>query len=256
MSIAQIQFFGTSIGIATAMNVLLPDTGVGPFPVFYLLHGLTDNYSAWLRRTSLERYMAAGGGIPMIVVMPEGGRGFYTNSASQPFGNYEDHIIKDVIPYIDRTFSTIQSRNGRVLGGLSMGGYGAVRLALKFPDLFCSAVSHSGAVMTPLHKAETRPQHLQPLSAEFELTLGKNWRNGPNDCTWLAKQCLPDKRPALRLDCGTADFLLEQNREFHEILNAMNFPHEYEEFPGDHNWAYWDLHIQEAIAFHRKVLNV
>ncbi|MCL2646632.1 MAG: esterase family protein [Phycisphaerales bacterium] len=253
MSLAHIQFFGNAIGMATTMNVLLPDASLGPFPVFYLLHGLSDDCSSWLRRTSLERYMA---GIPMMVVMPGNARGFYTNSATQPINAYEDHIIKDVIAYIDRVFPTIKSRNGRVLGGLSMGGYGAVKLALKHPDLFCSAVSHSGAVMTPLHKPETRPQQLQSLSVEFESILGKDWRGSTNDPVALAKQCPPAQRPALRLDCGTSDFLLEQNREFHAILNDLKFPHEYEEFPGDHNWAYWDVHIRDAIAFHCKVLGI
>jgi len=253
MSIAHIQFYGPTIGLFTAMNVLLPDTGPGPFPVFYLLHGLTDDHNAWLRRTALERYMS---GIPMIVVMPNSARGFYTNSVTQPINAYEDHILKDVIPYIDRVFPTIKSRAGRVLGGLSMGGYGAVKLALKFPDLFCSAVSHSGAVMTPLHKHETRPEQLLPLKDEFESIFGKDWRGGPNDPVALAKQCPSAKRPAMRIDCGTDDFLLEQNREFHDILNSLNFPHEYHEFPGDHNWTYWDTHIQDAIRFHCKVLGI
>jgi len=62
--------------------------------------------------------------------------------------------------------------------------------------------------------------------------------------------------PALRLDCGTDDFLLEENRLFHRLLESMHVPHEYEEFPGDHNWAYWDTHIQQAVAFHARNLKL
>src|ERR1051325_5981896 len=220
MSLAQISFVGSSIGMNSSMNVILPDTGNGPFPVFYLLHGLTDDHSAWMRRTSIERYV---GGLPLIVVMPGTARGWYTNSATTPINAYEDHIIKDVVAFVDRVFPTIKSRMGRVVGGLSMGGYGALKLALKYPDMFCSAVSHSGAVMTPLHKPETRPKDLLPLKAEFELLFGKDWRGGPNDPVALAEKCPKNLRPALRIDCGTDDFLLEQNREFHAILNNLQF---------------------------------
>jgi putative tributyrin esterase len=251
MSLAQLSFFGKSIGMATAMNVLLPDAGPGPFPVFYLLHGLSDDHSIWLRHTSIERYMA---GIPMIVVMPGTHRGWYTN-APEPIRAYEDHILKDVIPTIDRLFPTIKSRKGRVIGGLSMGGFGAVKLALKYPRMFCAANSHSGVLMTPLHKAQS-DSFRNSRRAEFESVFGKNWRGGPNDPPALAQKCPKNLRPALRIDCGTSDSLLSQNREFHALLQKLRYPHQYDEFPGIHNWAYWDAHIQEAIAFHCKVLGI
>jgi putative tributyrin esterase len=253
MALANLSFFGKSIGLTSQLSILLPDSGNGPFPVFYLLHGLSDDHTTWLRRTSLERYAAD---IPMIIVMPATGRGWYTNSESPGGRAYEDHITKDVLPFIDRLFPTIQRREGRVIGGLSMGGYGAVKLALKFPDTFCSATSHSGPLMTPLHKPESRPKELQAKGAEFEAIFGKDWRGGPNDPIALAKKCPLHLRPALRFDCGTNDFLLDQNREFHSLLNELPFPHEYQEFDGDHNWAYWDNHIQEALAFHRRQLHI
>src|SRR5215831_16091455 len=98
MALAEISFFSKSISLMSRMMVILPDgggEGGGPFPVFYLLHGLSDDCSIWLRRTSIERYVS---GIPWIVVMPETGRGWYTNAATLPGGMYEDHMIKDVIP--------------------------------------------------------------------------------------------------------------------------------------------------------------
>jgi S-formylglutathione hydrolase FrmB len=137
-----------------------------------------------------------------------------------------------------------------------MGGYGAVKLALKFPHLFCAATSHSGPLMTPLYKPETRPKDYQPMLTEFESIFGPDWQGGPNDPVALAQKCPLHLRPALRLDCGVGDFLLEQNRDFHTHLQSLPYPHEYEEFPGEHNWAYWDTHIQDAIRFHSKVLKI
>src|ERR1035437_4091771 len=122
-----------------------------------------------------------------------------------------------------------------------MGGYGAVKSALKFPNLFCSATSHSGVLMTPLHKPEKRP-FLKSIKPEFDAIFGKHWRHGPNDPPALARKCPNNLRPPLRLDCGTSDYLVEQNREFHEILQSLKYPHEYNEYPGIHDWAYWDLH--------------
>jgi S-formylglutathione hydrolase FrmB len=253
MALAELSFFSNSIGMQSRMNVILPDAGGGPFPVFYLLHGLSDDCSIWLRRTAIERYVA---GVPLIVVMPETGRGWYTNAAAPGGPAYEDHLVKDVIGQVDRLFPTVARREGRVVGGLSMGGYGAVKLALKNPDVFCSATSHSGALMTPLWKIETRSKDFQALRPEFAAVFGTSWQGGENDATALAKKCPLHLRPALRIDCGTEDFLLEQNRTFHAHLKGLNFPHEYAEYPGEHNWAYWDEHVREAIAFHRGVLRV
>jgi S-formylglutathione hydrolase FrmB len=256
MALMDISFFSRAIDYSSRMMAIVPDTGNGPFPVFYLLHGLSDDCSAWVRRTSIERYVSGSGGMPLIVVMPETGRGWYTNAASAAGLAWEDHLVKEVVGFIDRVFPTVARREGRVIGGLSMGGYGAVKLALKHPDVFCAANSHSGAVLTPLHKPETRPRDLQRFTPEFEALFGPHWRGGENDPVALARKCPVHLRPALRLDCGTEDFLLAQNREFHSYLESIRFPHEYEEFPGGHTWGYWDAHVQEALAFHRRVLHI
>ena len=250
MSLCSINFFGSSIGLSTSMNVILPDSGDGPFPVFYLLHGLSDDHTIWLRRTSIERYVA---GLPLIVVMPNTHRGFYTNGVAPGTYRYEDHLIKDVIGLIDRTFPTIKSRQGRAIGGLSMGGYGAAKLGLKHPDLFCSVNSHSGALNGPLYSEAKTVELMNP---EFLAMFGKDYVGGPDDPHALAKKCPAQKRPAMLVDCGTEDFLLEENRAFRRTLQAIGYPHEYQEFPGAHEWGYWDLHVQQALAFHRKQLGI
>jgi putative tributyrin esterase len=128
MAFCTLHFHSPALVKACSMNVIVPESGVGepPFPVCYLLHGLSDDHTSWARRTSIERYVAD---LPLIVVMPDGGRSFYTDAVEGPA--YERHLIEDVIGFVDRTFQTIRARRGRVIGGLSMGGFGAMKLALN-----------------------------------------------------------------------------------------------------------------------------
>ena len=117
------------------MTVILPDgaDAEGPYPVLYLLHGLSDDHSIWARRTSIDRYVRD---LPMIVAMPDGGRSFYCDAVTGPA--YETHLMQDVVGFVDRCFNTIAAREGRVIGGLSVGGYGALKLGTKFPEIFAS----------------------------------------------------------------------------------------------------------------------
>lgn len=241
MAFCEMHFWSASIQKQTSAYVVLPDGGQGPFAVFYLLHGLSDNHTIWVRRTSIERYVQ---NLPLMVVMPDGGRGWYTDAAQGPAG--EAAIIKDLIPFIDRAFHTKAERAGRCIGGLSMGGYGAVKLGLKHPDMFVSANSHSGAVAIG-HKL------VAAQNQEFLRIFGEKPEGSQNDCFELAKGM---HLPALRIDCGTEDFLLQDNRAFHKHLQDLGLEHEYEEFPGAHEWGYWDKHVQEAIAFHSKHLGI
>ncbi len=248
MAFLEMHYFSKALGKQTAANVILPEDEAlpRPYPVFYLLHGLSDDYTIWQRRTSIERYVQR---LPLIVVMPDGGRGFYTDAYVGEA--YETALVQDLIGFVDRVFPTRAERAGRCIGGLSMGGYGAVKLALKFPDLFCSAVSHSGAVAWA-HKSHADDGR----KVEFERILGPNYIGGPNDPFALAEKVDRSACPALRIDCGTEDFLIEDNRAFHAHLTRLGIPHEYAEFPGSHEWAYWDVHVQEAIRFHARNLGI
>jgi S-formylglutathione hydrolase FrmB len=232
----------------TSCMVILPENaGPGPFPVFYLLHGLSDDHTTWTRRTCLERYLE---GWPMIVVMPDGGRGWYTDSSVEPTGAFETFILRDLIGFIDATFRTRPERASRVISGLSMGGYGAVKLALKYPGMFCAAASHSGALVNPEDRGGDY------LGSELHRIFGDSPTGGANDVFALAQKLEVERRPALRIDCGLQDSLLEHNRHFHHHLESLGFPHEYAEFPGGHTWAYWDEHVREAIAFFARILRL
>jgi len=232
------------------MNIILPDRQEqsGPYPVFYLLHGLSDDHTMWTRRTSIERYVQ---NLPLIVVMPDGGRSFYNDAVEGPA--YETCMIEDVIGFVDRFFNAIPTREGRVIGGLSMGGYGALKLALKFPHLFSSTVSHSGALAITKAKAENIREDMR---IEFPQIFGPNPFGGKDCLLKLAETVDRNQLPAIRIDCGTEDGLLQANRDYHTHLENLGIPHEYEEFPGAHTWDYWDLRVQEAIAFHHKTLNI
>ena len=249
MAICELKYFSKSLEKMIAANLILPNPDIpGPFAVFYLLHGLSDDHTAWMRRTNIERYVE---GLPLIVVMPDTGRGWYTDEAAGMA--WESSIIKDLLPYIDKMFPTRANREGRCIGGLSMGGYGAVKLALKFPDLFCSGVSHSGALG---RGHDTIPQDGTEWNVFMTRVFGPNPQGGENDIFALAEKLEPSNRPAIRIDCGVDDFLLWDNQQCHKHLLAIGYEHEYAEFPGEHNWAYWDIHVQEAIAFHCKNLGI
>lgn len=250
MASLNINFYGTSINKSCSMQVILPETDLveGPFPVFYLLHGLSDDHTIWGRRTSIERYVRD---LPLIVVMPDGGRSFYCDAERGPA--YETHIMRDVIGFVDRHFDTIDSREGRVIGGLSMGGYGALKLGIKFPEMFCSAVSHSGAVGITRWDPEKVREDIRP---EFPLIFGEDPAGGDNCLFGLAERADPGILPDIRIDCGIDDGLLEDNRALREHLDSLEIVHEYHEFPGAHTWDYWDLRVREAIDFHRRALDI
>ena len=259
MAVCEIHFNAqAALAKMTSATVILPENaGPGPFPVFYLLHGLSDNHTVWTRRTSLERYVE---GLPLIVVMPDGGRGWYANSITEPAGAFETFIVRDLVGFVDRTFRTKAGQEGRVIGGLSMGGLGAVKLALKYSGMFCAAASHSGALW--------RPHERGPVyeGSEMHRIFGDDPGGGANDVYALAERFGSEgkgrgddkggRRPALWIDCGTEDGLLACNRQFHAHLERIGYTHEYVEYPGGHDWAYWDEHVRGAIRFLSAALGI
>ncbi len=252
MSLAEFHFHSPTLQMKVSANVLVPDVGTPPFPVYYLLHGLSDDHSIWLRFTRIEPYVR---NLPLIVVMPQGFRGFYTNNHNG--AAYADYIATDLPQIIERTFPAKSDRASRCIGGLSMGGYGALRIAWAHPDKYISANSHSGALA---HGERPSPRPDGPISQkEFHDIFGPNPRGTDHDLIRLATELLKRRQqsiPKTLIDCGADDFLIDDNRSFHSHLQKMNFPHEYKEFPGEHNWDYWNDHIKDAVQFHCAALNI
>ncbi len=237
MPLLHVHYFSQPLVKQSGMYVILPEGQAAPFRVVYLLHGLSDDYTIWQRRTSIERYADKLG---LMIVMLDGARSFYCDLPS--IGNYEAHVL-DSVRFVDRTFRTLDDPAGRGIGGLSMGGYGAMKLGLKFPELFGSVTAHSGAL------------DLQAIwQTEFMREIFSAELSPEDDCFALATRL--GRKPALRFDCGVDDHLVEHNRRFHAYLTTLGIAHTYREYPGNHTWEYWDTHIEQSLRFHRKHFGV
>lgn len=200
------------------------------FPLILLLHGRDAHHEDWGSHTRLARYAAAN---EAVFVCPEGGNGWYTNSVDG-FERYEDDIINDLIPQIQQTLPVMDPGRRWAVGGFSMGGYGAIKLALTHFKLFSTAFSHSGALDKPM-----QPK-ISPVFGDPEIDLGFRRSESLTTQTELALCRLPTERPYLYIDCGTKDELLESNRSFVNHLRFIGYPHEYEELIGCHTWPYFD----------------
>ena len=238
MSIAKVQFKSEAMGRQVYYNVLLPDEGEGPFPVLMQLHGLGDSCDSWIQRSNLSRHVAD---LPMIVVLPDGASSGYVNwkSAERLHKNrYEDLLMNDIPDHLRRHFNVAEGK--WAIGGLSMGGYGAMRLGLKYPERFSSIWAHSSAfhIDRVLDPALVENQEDGSVYRHADAVAGRA------------------DMPVISFDCGVEDELLEHNRRFHEHLQSLNIEHRYAEHEGAHTWDYWDEHIVEALAQHARVLGL
>ncbi|MFE9201503.1 alpha/beta hydrolase [Micromonospora sp. NPDC007230] len=245
-------FFSEALGMGTSMTVLLPErtsgqiglagsAAVGDPPVLYLLHGLSDDDTIWTRRTSIERYVAPLG---LAVVMPQAGRSFYADEAH---GNRYWTFLSEELPEICHSFFRLSDRRADTfVAGLSMGGYGAVKWALRDPGRFAAAASLSGA----LDVTRRRDHPTSPVNpAVWHTVWGGREVPGTDDDTVALLERAGSDLPALYVACGTEDFLYEDNIRFVEAARRRGVPVTVEFSPGDHDWAYWDAKIQDVLAW-------
>ncbi len=242
MALHHIQFFSKAIGMQAGMWVVVPQRQ-GPMPVVHQLHGHSDDHTIWLRRTTIELHAER---IGAIVAMHYGERSFYHDDIPG-HRHWEQHIL-DSVQLVDQTFRTITDRRGRAIGGLSMGGYGALKLALRHPQLFASAVSHSGALDAVGLMAARLPG--DGLGDDMRRVFGAKVPANA-DLFKLAPRAKP--LPKLHIDCGSDDFLLPSNRKLHAFLDKRGIPHTYREYPGNHNWQYWQERLPESFDHHASV---
>lgn len=234
MALIHCDFYSEILGISTSMYVILPQT-TKKHPTLYLLHGLSDDHTIWLRRTSIERYVASLG---LAVVMPAANRSFYTD---MEHGYRYWTFISEELPMLARSFFPLsEAREDNFVAGLSMGGYGAFKLALRCPEKFCAAASLSGCLNISNLDSD--------FSEDFRCIFGdsKKIEGSDNDLFYLAKKIAESDglKPKLYQCCGTEDLLNEDNRKFFSFCKKMQLDLTYEEEPGEHEWGYWDKKIQ------------
>ncbi|OKP85547.1 alpha/beta hydrolase family protein [Paenibacillus sp. P32E] len=256
MALIECRFYSDVLGLSTSMTVILPQqttTQIGMtnvtkgklHPTLYLLHGMSDDDSIWLRRTSIERYVAQMG---IAVVMPQVHRSFYTDMAEG--GRYWTFISEE-LPALARSFFPLSpKREDTFVAGLSMGGYGAMKLGLRKPETFAAAASLSGALDMAHHFLNWEdPTKMTP---EYEQIFGKkSIENTPDDLLWLLKEADRSKgpKPLLYQCCGTEDFLYTDNQSFRKACAKTSLSLTYEEGPGEHEWGYWDTKIRDVLAW-------
>lgn len=239
MALHQIHFSSAAIGMQASMWVVVPQRA-GPLPVVHQLHGHSDDHSIWLRRTTIETHAER---IGAIVAMHFGERSFYHDD-KPGHRLWEQHILQSVA-LVDATFRTRANRRGRAIGGLSMGGYGALKLALQHPHLFGNAVSHSGCLDAVGLMAMRKPGDV--LGDDMRRVFGARVPANA-DLYKLATKARP--LPRLHIDCGSEDFLLAGNRKLHAFLTRRGIAHTYGEFPGGHSWDYWQARLPAAFDAH------
>lgn len=256
MALLHCDFFSEVLGMASSMDVILPQaTGAaqigmqghgraGDSPVLYLLHGHSDDHTIWQRRTSIERYVADMG---LAVIMPNAHRSFYTDMACGY--KYWTFISEELPAIVQRFFHLSTRRANTFVAGLSMGGYGAFKLALRHPERFAAAASLSGALdIAVLHDSEDSNG-----KNTLRLVFGEpgSMRGTADDLFTLSAGLAQtdSPRPLLYQCCGTEDFLYADNLRFRDHALSLGLPLTYEEGPGEHEWGYWDQQIQRILAW-------
>ncbi|MGZ3881405.1 MAG: alpha/beta hydrolase [Flavisolibacter sp.] len=222
--------------------VILPDDykDVQALPVVYLLHGYSGNYADWI--TKAKGFEKAADLYQVIIVCPDGNNSWYWDSPVDSNFKYETYVSKELVSWIDSKYKTIRNKKGRAITGLSMGGHGALYLALRHQDVFGAAGSMSGGV-------DIRPF---PNNWDMALRLGKYADHPQNWEQYTVINMLNLLQPnslALIIDCGTEDFFFKVNENLHEELLYRNIPHDYITRPGAHNWNYWTNAIQYQLLF-------
>jgi putative tributyrin esterase len=256
LSVRPHAFFSGALFARKSCFVYLPEgyeESEQRYPVIYLLHGMYGSESHWLTKgcaeQTLDRLIAEGELSPSIVVMPSDGgygQGTFYMDWYDGSGNFEQYFIYDLVPEIDKQFRTTAEYRQRVIGGLSMGGFGAFMLALRNPDLFGAAASLSGGLASSVHVAESYSR------SEITRMIGPVY--GPHarayDPQLVAGLRVKDaRRPALYFNCGRNDYLYGMNADYRTHLLNIGYEHTYEEFEGEHNWDYWTRHLPDALKF-------
>ncbi|MBP3650202.1 MAG: esterase family protein [Clostridia bacterium] len=248
MTFTDFHYSSNALGVQVSVFVLLPPMEVmqqkkTKLPCLYLLHGLSDDHTMWMRQTRLEfyarKYRAA-------IVMPAVNRSFYTDMAQG--AKYFTFVSEELPEVMERYFPISDKREDRFAAGLSMGGYGAMKLGLCCPDRYAAIASFSGALEMENSWQDNRRG--DDFLKELDTVFGgeEAMKNSDNNLARLARQLPPENAPRIYVACGTEDFLFEANnsfvKNFGKKLNIAYFTE-----PGAHTWDFWDKHIEKALEW-------
>ena len=249
MAYIEAKIFSTALGMATEVAVVIPQRstageigtankeGRGLYKCLYLLHGLSDDQTIWMRRTSIERYATKYG---IAVVMPRGDRSFYADMKYGP--KYFTYITEELPEIISDLFPISTRREDTVIGGLSMGGYGALKSALRKPEKYSKVIALS-SVADIVGKKKLFDKTLIPIYGE-ELDIPES------DDIFALAESLPEKmRPEIFMAVGLSDFLYTDNVKLRDRLRELGYDLTYVEAEGIHSWDFWDEHIVEGLEF-------
>lgn len=249
MALAELKFYSETLGINTAVNVILPQKSVigeigtesakntEEMKCLYLLHGLSDDYTIWLRRTSIERYAQKYG---ICVVMPDGNRSFYTDMKYG--GKYYTYIAKELPKLLKTYFNISEKRENNFIAGLSMGGYGALKIALR-ENKFSAAAGLSSVADVRAMEERFKNDYISIFGEDVIISEDE-------DLFSLAKKAENNKdKPRIFMAVGTEDFMYKENVKLKETFEKLDYDYTYIEEKGSHDWGFWDKHIQNVLKW-------
>ncbi|MCL3780811.1 esterase family protein [Prolixibacteraceae bacterium JC049] len=255
-------FSSTLLGEDVKYSVYLPadyDLSERKYPVLYLLHGYTDDETGWVQfgevKAIADKAIKSGESTEMIIVMPDAKVSYYSNDHAMKYP-WEDMFVKEFIPFVEETYKVRQKKEFRALAGLSMGGFGALKLAMRHNELFSSSVAMSAAVRTDKQIIEMESEKYEKV---YGLLYGPNlkgrkritesWKN--NSVFHLMNSIDLEGLNSVRyyIDCGDDDFLIEGNMSLHLTMNKKGIKHEFRVRDGGHSWQYWRTCLPTALEF-------
>ncbi|UHA72383.1 alpha/beta hydrolase [Paenibacillus sp. 481] len=241
MALIECRFYSETLKMNTQLTAIIPERLHNQHRTLYLLHGMSDDDTAWVRNSSIERAVS---GLGLAVIMPQVHRSFYTDMA---YGGKYWTFLSEELPRLAHAFFPLSDkREHNYVAGLSMGGYGAMKWALTYPERFAACASLSGALDV------AHPFHKELWGAEYVHIFGEQPVAGSgNDLLHLLRQCdaTEGQKPLLYQCCGTEDFLLRDNHAFRDVCQGTSMELTYEESSGGHTWDYWDQQIQRVLRW-------
>lgn len=248
MALMHCHLYSNALGMASSIDIIMPqfarDADPRPVDLLWLLHGLSDDHTIWQRRTAIERYAEA---YDLAIIMPNVHRSFYTD---MKHGYKYWTYLSEELPALVQQFIKLPAAGSReFVAGLSMGGYGAFKLALRQPERFTAAASLSGALDMPYRTQAS----VDDRAFDFNLVFGgvDAIAGSENDLKHLLSTRVAEGSALPRLFqwCGREDFLYDRNVAFRDHARALKVDLHYEESAGDHSWRYWDMWIERVLQW-------